>query len=325
MRSFGSNVAFALAGVVIACAGCGDDSSGDGSAGGSTSATNGPSTTGVGVTSSNGATVSGSTSTHASVSASVSGSTSTGVTCGDGVCSTGEDSASCCDDCGCAAATECASPSCTDHACDPGNAAAGTACTGGTCDGNGVCAPAQCGDGYCNGTEDTTNCCTDCACPGGSHCEGTACAPDAFCGDGVCNGGETESTCCGDCPCSSPDDTCSGSSCVCGGTTAHFENVLTDVSQYCFATNSFYTQQATAYVNVNSGGWVYMPDGGYYELTGSLGSTYNVQEQCCLIDVCGGTQTCPTPGGNYPCFCNSPTTYSVATNACGETFFPVCD
>jgi hypothetical protein len=112
---------------------------------------------------------------------------------------------------------------------------------------------------------------------------------------------------------------------VCLDADIHFENVMSDVQQFCFATGTWYTQQSTAYINVNSQGWVYMPDGGWAEYPGSVGSTFNVTEQCCLLDPCGGNLTCPTPNGNYPCFCANPTQASYTINQCGQTFAPICD
>jgi hypothetical protein len=103
------------------------------------------------------------------------------------------------------------------------------------------------------------------------------------------------------------------------------ENVMPDQDQFCFANNTWYTQQSTAYININNTGWVYMPDGGYVDWTDSIGSTATVNEQCCLIDVCGGNQVCPTPNGNYPCFCATPTTSSYTISTCGQTFVPICD
>jgi hypothetical protein len=181
-----------------------------------------------------------------------------------------------------------------------------------------------CGDGSCNGGESQSSCCGDCGCPSGQSCQSGSCVVDPYCGDGSCNGGETESSCCTDCGCSG-GNSCQANQCVCVGADIHFENVMPDAEQFCVATGTWYTQQSTAYINVNSQGWVYMPDGGWAEYPGSVGSTFNVTEQCCLLDPCGGNQTCPTPNGNYPCFCANPTQASYTINQCGQTFVPVCN
>src|SRR5687768_3413220 len=98
---------------------------------------------------------------------------------------------------------------------------------------------------------------------------------------------------------------------------------MADVDQYCFATESWYTQESVGYINIGAG-WVYMPDGGYADAPGPLGTTIDGTQQCCLLDVCGGTQVCPTPFGSYPCFCADPAPLSGSLDVCGENFVGVC-
>ncbi|UCF35135.1 MAG: hypothetical protein JSV78_07485 [Phycisphaerales bacterium] len=103
--------------------------------------------------------------------------------CGNGVCDSGEDSVTCCDDCG---------PVCGDAACNCGEDSltccedCGAVCGDGTCncDEDTCTCPldcgSSCGDGCCNGDEDTCDCCVDCgtACPDG--CCSTECGEDEF-------------------------------------------------------------------------------------------------------------------------------------------------
>ncbi|MBM4371486.1 MAG: hypothetical protein FJ098_07515, partial [Deltaproteobacteria bacterium] len=101
--------------------------------------------------------------------------------CGDGICTAdaGEDSHSCCEDCG-----NCAAHGCGDICeCDP------FCCSDWDewCDLE--CAGTSCGDDICQPCETEDSCAEDCA------------APDPFCGDGICtaDAGEDATTCCEDC------------------------------------------------------------------------------------------------------------------------------
>ena len=104
-------------------------------------------------------------------------------TCGDGVCSTGETSASCCQDCGCAA---------------------GQSCQAGSC-------KSTCGNGTCDSGEDASNCCTDCGCGAAEACQSNRCV--STCGNGTCDANEDADSCCTDCGCAN-GSTCRANSCV---------------------------------------------------------------------------------------------------------------
>ncbi len=122
-----------------------------------------------------------------------------GPACRDGVCSAGEDCASCEADCACddgemcGADGRCAAvcvPECAGRACgDDGCGGDCGACDGGrVCDVSGACVapPAECGDDACGADEDCATCPADCG---------------ACCGDGACAGGENCATCPADCAC----------------------------------------------------------------------------------------------------------------------------
>jgi hypothetical protein len=96
--------------------------------------------------------------------------------------------------------------------------------------------------------------------------------------------------------------------------------------QFCFATDSWYTQRSVAYINdlTESSGWIYLPADGWVEWSDPQFASYTVQSQCCLIDVCGGTGTCPTPNGNYPCFCTDVSQDVATLNRCGGSYFTLC-
>lgn len=219
-----------------------------------------------------------------------------GSRCGDDVCDADENEGSCCVDCGCAAGSSCVDAVCTP---DP-----------------------VCGDAMCNGEETVDDCCIDCGCVEGSACQDGACVVLPVCGDGVCNGTETMDDCCDDCGCGD-DYGCEANACVCTNAYVHFENLMPDADQFCFATNQWYIQESVAYINYGSG-WVYMPDAGFHDVPGSLGSTIGGTSQCCVLDPCGGNQLCPTPLGNYPCYCASPEPLSGNVEMCGENFQGVC-
>jgi hypothetical protein len=71
-------------------------------------------------------------------------------------------------------------------------------------------------------------------------------------------------------------------------------------------------------------GWSYLPDGSWMDVVGDVGDSIDYMTQCCLLDPCGGVQTCPTPNGNDPCFCADPVQASVDVAVCGENVQPVC-
>jgi hypothetical protein len=218
--------------------------------------------------------------------------------CGDDTCDADEDEGSCCIDCGCADGS-----SCVDAACTP---------------------DPFCGDAACNGAETQDDCCDDCGCAEGSACQEGACVVLPVCGDGTCNGAETQDDCCDDCGCGETY-TCEANACSCTDAYLRFDNAMDDMDQFCFATNSFYTQESVAYFNDNLGtGWVYLADDGFIDIPGPLGTSIDGTTQCCLLDPCGGDQSCPTPGGNYPCFCADPIATSGSIDVCGENLVPLC-
>jgi hypothetical protein len=224
-------------------------------------------------------------------------SSESGTRCGDGTCDADEDETSCCDDCGCAEGSSCVESVCTP---DP-----------------------FCGDGTCNGAETQDDCCDDCGCAEGSACQEGACVVLPYCGDGSCNGTETMDDCCDDCGCGE-GYTCEDNACACTNAWVHFDNLLEDTDQYCFATASFYTQEAVAYLNDGVSGWQYMDDAGFVDVYGDVGQEIDVTVQCCVLDACGGNQICPTPLGNYPCFCTDPQGQSADIVTCGENVAGIC-
>ena len=101
--------------------------------------------------------------------------------CGDGTCDSdsGEDSNTCCGDCGVCGY-------CGDGTCDSNLGEDSNTC----CNDCGVCE--YCGDGSCNNGESCWDCSNDCG----------DCPIEEYCGDGSCNNGESCYDCSGDCgPC----------------------------------------------------------------------------------------------------------------------------
>ena len=119
------------------------------------------------------------------------------------------------------------------------------------------------------------------------------------------------------------DHCCGGSACT---GTVHVENVMPDSQQYCFATDSWYTQQSMAYVNDGSQWYALENPNGWLEWQDEAGGfTVGGQYQCCYIDPCLGNQTCPTQWGNYPCICTGTSPWSAKIDFCGELdFVAVC-
>lgn len=126
--------------------------------------------------------------------------------CGDGACEAGEDTITCCDDCGCGEGFACTARRCG-PVCGDGKVVAGetaeiccedVGCPDGySCTGDGCVS--RCGDGVCTGDEGREDCCTDCGCPESYECPAGLCIP--ICGDGVCTSDESGDACCVDCGC----------------------------------------------------------------------------------------------------------------------------
>ena len=126
--------------------------------------------------------------------------------CGDDACEAGEDSVTCCDDCGCDDGFACTGRRCG-PVCDDGMIVAGetveTCCEdigcpdGYTCTEDGCVS--RCGDGVCTDDEGWEDCCIDCGCLGSYECPAGVCIP--ICGDGVCTSYESGDACCVDCGC----------------------------------------------------------------------------------------------------------------------------
>lgn len=91
--------------------------------------------------------------------------------CGDGVCDTGETSASC--------PKDCTASTCGNNVCDASETS--TSCPA-------DCAASACGNGVCENDEDATSCAADCS--------------DEYCGDGLCEASESTASCPMDCPAS---------------------------------------------------------------------------------------------------------------------------
>lgn len=150
--------------------------------------------------------------------------------CGDGICQSGETTATCTTDCA-GSTIACGDGVCEapedDYACPADCDAASPMCGDGVCNGsedhascNADCEMLVCGDGACRG-ETVVSCPEDCTDPVGT-CGDFACEPPAEtaatcafdcaarCGDRACNGGETGTTC--------PAD-CAGSASECGDAT----------------------------------------------------------------------------------------------------------
>ncbi len=150
--------------------------------------------------------------------------------CGDAFCDAdlGEDSSSCCIDCGCTLEGESCDIGadypygfchvCGDKIWHPVENSASCCVDAGCPDGfscdmtnvqHGTCVPPDCGNGRCDAPpENAGNCCTDCG--GDSGCEimfgsDSYCNQNTFkcqepsCGDGTCEPGEGSQTCCTDC------------------------------------------------------------------------------------------------------------------------------
>ncbi len=254
--------------------------------------------------------------------------------CGNAVCEAAESASSCCTDCGCSPGNSCIEGACrTDAFCGDGSCNDGenssTCCTDCACSPGSSCiegacrVDAFCGDGSCDVGENSGSCCVDCGCSSGSSCVAGVCRPDPFCGDGSCNGGESMSSCCSDCGCAD-NYTCTGGACQCTESSVLVQNVLPDSYTFCPNLYQFYTQYSAAYINFGSE-WIYMPDGGWVDYDGALGSTIQATAQCCYLDACLGNLTCPTPSGNYPCLCADAFYLNMTVSACGQNYVPLCN
>jgi len=111
-------------------------------------------------------------------------------------------------------------------------------------------------------------------------------------------------------------------SCWASGTgtqaTVTVQSVLPNASQYCFATSSFYTQDAATYFTSN-GQTYYLPDpAAWVDVPGGLGGTVDGSFQCCYLDGCYGDLSCWTPSGNVPCICTQPQYWSNTIDQCQD-------
>ena len=97
--------------------------------------------------------------------------------CGDGACTSGESSASCCSDCGCPANYTCEENSCQEIKRN----------------GTVIIRPffptfeliKFCGDGVCSAGETSSSCCMDCDCPAGKFCINNSCTSFFIGGGGI--------------------------------------------------------------------------------------------------------------------------------------------
>ena len=162
------------------------------------------------------------------------------ITCGDSICSAGEDVSNCYADCGSCGDTVCNAPEdgdncyvdcggCPNSFCETSETASSCYTDCGSC-GDFSCDNPEnasncysdcgsCGDFSCDGPEDRDNCYADCGVCGDSFCtagseDPTSCYTDCgYCGDTYCTGTEDAATCyvdcgsCGDTICNGPEHT----------------------------------------------------------------------------------------------------------------------
>lgn len=98
---------------------------------------------------------------------------------------------------------------------------------------------------------------------------------------------------------------------------------MPDTSQYCFLTNTIYTQKSTAYIN-DGQQTGYLPNGGWVQYSGIVGETFGGAAQCCYLDPCLGNLSCQTPSGSTPCICGSVFSWSASITTCGQTDYTIC-
>jgi hypothetical protein len=185
-----------------------------------------------------------------------------GTICGDGICDSDEDHASCPRDCevggfgglggtGPSGGTGGGGNSCGNGTCNLGED--GTSCPADCFCGNGVCDEGEnyttcpedgcmCGNGTCNPGESDSNCPVDCQPPcGDGACDsfeddqfsGYFCPADCYCGNGVCDPSENLHVCCAaDCPCGEPGTTKCGP--VTCDTATEFCEILIGCGEYAY-------------------------------------------------------------------------------------------
>jgi hypothetical protein len=146
--------------------------------------------------------------------------------------------------------------------------------------------------------------------------------PPETCGNTICGAGEGPSNCCQDCGCSS-GTTCVSNQCICPSASIRITNTMPDATQYCPLTGTYYTQQSTAYIN-DGEQTGYLPDGGWVEYSGNIGSTFGGAAQCCYLDPCLGDLLCQTPSGWEPCLCAPSFSWSATIVTCGQTNYTLC-
>ena len=108
--------------------------------------------------------------------------------CGDDVCSSDENSTSCCTDCGCEEGYYCEENECVPN--ETSSTGNGSSSMGSSSNSSNPV--------YYNPELNV-------------HLNDI---PSTFCGDGVCSGAETTSNCCADCGCDNPSDTCENNTCI---------------------------------------------------------------------------------------------------------------
>ncbi|HII14709.1 MAG TPA: hypothetical protein HA362_00180 [Nanoarchaeota archaeon] len=102
------------------------------------------------------------------------------LSCGNGVCDSGETCSGCSQDCGCGQYQRCMLGNCETY----------------------------CGNGQCDGSENCGTCWSDCRCSDYERCSYNRC--ETFCGNGRCDSNENCMSCNGDCRCSSAEECAPG-------------------------------------------------------------------------------------------------------------------
>jgi len=107
--------------------------------------------------------------------------------CGNSICEIGEDSISCCKDCGCPKGYECKENKCIVKEAEAG----------------------FCGDGKCQKNENCWRCPQDCKCSENEYCSSQLerCVRPT-CGNEICEPFESPENCCIDCNCTIPGEIC---------------------------------------------------------------------------------------------------------------------